>query len=372
MWDFSWITRRWGEEAEYADWDRVLDELVDRGYRCVRIDASPHLVAPGLDGEVLDTAVVLPQRAEFLWGNHTNVEIRPAADLVEFMGKLAARGLTAGLSTWMLPDTTGRADTILRPDDYVRVWAHTLELLEREGLHDTIEWVDLQNEFPLGLYTPGYELIFGVPRGDNSPLQRKWTDAERATAQTYLDAIGPLRDRWPELRYTVSYTSILHVFDLDASGFDLCEPHIWVGPLPPFAEQTAHNPAMRCESPEAVQHHVEQVDAVYWNESDTIKATLAGWMDIWHGWAEARGLPLVTTEGWASVHYDTFPVPSGRDPWDYMRDVADAAVDHALVRGWEGVCTSNFSQPHFPDFWADVDWHRAANSRIDAAVGGQR
>ena len=29
MWDFSYITRRQGAEAEYADWDKVLDELAE-------------------------------------------------------------------------------------------------------------------------------------------------------------------------------------------------------------------------------------------------------------------------------------------------------------------------------------------------------
>ncbi len=29
MWDFSWLVRRTGDEAEYADWDKILDELAD-------------------------------------------------------------------------------------------------------------------------------------------------------------------------------------------------------------------------------------------------------------------------------------------------------------------------------------------------------
>jgi len=44
MWDFSWLVRRAGPEAEYSDWGQVLDELVDRGYNCIRIDPFPHLL----------------------------------------------------------------------------------------------------------------------------------------------------------------------------------------------------------------------------------------------------------------------------------------------------------------------------------------
>lgn len=44
MWDFSWLERRW-PGAGYEDWDKVLDELLERGYNAIRIDAYPHLIA---------------------------------------------------------------------------------------------------------------------------------------------------------------------------------------------------------------------------------------------------------------------------------------------------------------------------------------
>lgn len=48
MCDFSWLERRW-PGAGYEDWDRALDELAERGYDVVRIDAYPHLLAADAD-----------------------------------------------------------------------------------------------------------------------------------------------------------------------------------------------------------------------------------------------------------------------------------------------------------------------------------
>ena len=53
MWDFSWLERRW-PGAGYEDWDRALDELAERGYDAVRIDAYPHLHA--IDAEIIAAA----------------------------------------------------------------------------------------------------------------------------------------------------------------------------------------------------------------------------------------------------------------------------------------------------------------------------
>jgi Sugar-binding cellulase-like len=44
MWEFSWLVQRSGKQAEYANWDKVLDEVVERGYDCLRIDAYPHSI----------------------------------------------------------------------------------------------------------------------------------------------------------------------------------------------------------------------------------------------------------------------------------------------------------------------------------------
>jgi hypothetical protein len=65
MWDFSWLVRRSAPEAEFANWGARLDDAKTRGYDCIRIDAFPHLIAAGPDGQVVTNFTILPQTPGF-------------------------------------------------------------------------------------------------------------------------------------------------------------------------------------------------------------------------------------------------------------------------------------------------------------------
>src|SRR5215831_737091 len=82
MWEFSWIERRW-PGAGYEDWDEALDELVERGYDAVRIDAFPHLVSA--DPAKLWTIRSDGQDGD--WGAPADVDIHVTDTLIEFIGK---------------------------------------------------------------------------------------------------------------------------------------------------------------------------------------------------------------------------------------------------------------------------------------------
>ena len=143
MWDFSWLLRRDGAEAEYGDIERVLDELAERGYDTVRIDAFPHWIANDQQGLHQKSFTAEPQGATFMWGNHQRVEVEPRTALDQFLDGLARRGLRVALSTWLTPDTTGRADQVRTPEDLARIWIETLEYIEDLGHLDLIDYVDL-------------------------------------------------------------------------------------------------------------------------------------------------------------------------------------------------------------------------------------
>lgn len=370
MWEFSWLVRRAGAESEYADWDRVLDELAERGYDCIRLDAFPHLVAAGPDGDRRERFTVLPQPAHFMWGNHAPVDVEPRAALVEFVRKARERGISVGLSTWFNDDTTHRAASVATVADYARIWDETLAVLGDAGLLDSVAWVDLCNEWPLGQWARGaFPLIFPHIEGNFGAFGRAWSPDEVRGVSSYFDAILPLKARYPALRFTFSFAPIGvdNLFRLDARHFGLVETHIWLNTdVPDFTAQTEAAPVL-AGTAGALATHLAHVDRVYWPERERWLAPLAARMDAWAAWARERGLPLVTTEGWASVLYDDMPVPSGRPAWQYVKDVGEAAVGLAIAKGWWGICTSNFAQPHFPGMWADAAWHRRMTDAIRGA-----
>lgn len=383
MWEFSWLLRRSGAQREYADVERVLDELVERGYDCVRIDAFPHLVAADADGRRSDALFVHPQPDHFMWGPHgRKIEVRdPGRSLAEFVAACRGRGVSVALSSWFNDDDEHRRLQIRDTPDLVRVWAETLEGLEDQGLLDAIEYVDLCNEFPLDDWLPAmHERIFGRPDqgapsvpGEGIPGQPVeggwvWTAAQRAAIEETFAGAAALRARWPRLRFTVSLAPVSEsVLDLDFRDLDLIETHIWLSSnVAEFAAVT--NFALEEHGfPGAWQKQVDSLDDVYWPEPERWHARLREEMARWAAVATAQGRPLWTTEGWSHILLDDFTAPSGRHAWDYVKSVAEFAVPTALELGWEGVCTSNFAEPHFEAHWADVAWHRRMTDLIRSA-----
>ena len=86
MWDFSFLLRRTAGEG-FEDWDRRLDELVERGYNTVRIDTFPELILAAQNGQ---EEFLFPKmdRPHFCWGNvAADVTVRPVEDIPLFLRK---------------------------------------------------------------------------------------------------------------------------------------------------------------------------------------------------------------------------------------------------------------------------------------------
>jgi hypothetical protein len=383
MWEYSWLVQRgglktrapvFGPEDEYRDWDRVLDELVERGYDCVRIDAHPHLVAASPGGQRQETFTMLPVGDRFMWGNHEPVVVEPRRGLVDFMKKCAARGIYVGLSSWFNDDETHRKRTIETPADYVRIWTETLDFLAAEDLLDLVVWVDVCNEFPLPGWAPkAFDDIFGPrPAGFDSQallerLREEWSHRVAGRFGEYMaETVAGLKAAHPELRYTFSFCLAAENITsrIDVGALDLLEPHIWTTDDLAWAEESGMVASERGAAGESLRAYVARVRELYPASRERCRAILDRLTDLWSGLAARTKLPLVTTEAWTMVLYEDVSPGGAAGEWEWFKDIAEIGVRMAIDKGWQGICTSNFCEPHFEGMWQDVAWHRRMTDLI--------
>ncbi|WP_460787776.1 cellulase-like family protein, partial [Microbacterium insulae] len=191
MWDFSWLERRWAG-AGYEDWRSILIQLAERGYDSVRIDAYPHLVA----SDETSTWPLLPQWNQQAWGAQSRIDVQVMPALTEFMRTAQREGIGVALSTWFRQDESDTRMSLSSPAAMATTWIATLRTLEREGLVDSILYVDLCNEFPMPVWAP---FLYGRAEGEPLPV------AGETVQQWMADAIGAVRAEYPELRYGFSF-----------------------------------------------------------------------------------------------------------------------------------------------------------------------
>lgn len=340
MWEFSWIERRW-PGAGYEDWDQALDELAERGYDAVRIDAFPHLIAVDPNR----TWTIHSDEQDGDWGAPGEVDITRISDnLVEFIRKCRDRSIAVGLSTWFKRDSDNVRLFIHTAEDHARVWIETLNVIRDAGLLDALLYVDLCNEFPNVKWAP---FLYGATASVSEPLT-----SERLKAWM-RDSIATLKQHYPDLDYTFSQSDQFHLWtEQDVSMLDFLEPHIWITnpSMSSFYEEISYSFRLR-----EFQTLVRKAKPHYLVNKQKYDALLTEWIGKAADWSRATGKPLVTTEAWASIMYRDWPMAD----WDWMKDVCAAGVEQSSATGrWTAICTSNFCGPQYRGMWRDVAWHR--------------
>jgi hypothetical protein len=362
MWDFSWLTRRQGNEAEYADWDKVLDEAVVRGYSCIRIDAFPHLIASVEEQNILHQSfTILPEPFSAQWGNKVPVNVNPGKGLIEFLQKCKKRNLKVGLSTWFNPDSADLRNAVKTPHDFYSVWNKTLLFIIHYQLEDIILWVDLCNEFPFVAWSPqAHNIVFSSSPKNIFPFFKSWNKAEVNRVDAYLIyAITKLKADFPHLNFTFSsmHISKWNFFKSDYSACDLAEPHVWLTDSFLFNVLSLGFLSM-AQLPGGERIHSLLAPLYYKGFKAFWLKTLGKEMQELANWSKQHNKPLITSEGWATVMYGGTKQAQNAAYWDWVKDINEHAVRMAIEKGWTGICTSNFSQPHFRAMWDDVAWHQ--------------
>jgi hypothetical protein len=347
MWDFSWLERR-GVGGGYENWGRALDELAERGYNAVRIDAYPHLIAHAVPQALLEPVWTVHE-----WGSTSAIEVEPLPALEEFIAQCGKRNIQVGLSTWFRKDRDDLRLRIKSPEDHAAIWVRTIEQLQVAGVMQHVCYVDLCNEFPGELWAPFF---------DNSP-DSSW-NGMTDKALTWMEAaVRAFRSQAPNVPVTVSLVGFDAKVRERWSFMDFLEPHIWMAQSSDFLERIGGNynnfEYTGYEALAAKAADTFRTDRAHWEAK--LRERILAWADI----ARACRRPLVTTECWAIVNYRDWP---GLD-WGWVKELCEFGVEEALkTRCWAGLATSNFCGPQFIGMWSDVAWHQRLTGKIRNAV----
>jgi len=368
MWDFSWLERRWSG-AGFEDWDLVLDELVDRGYNAVRIDAFPHLTGDDPDKE----RTLVP-----IWTIHNygcpyllNVNMKSA--LIEFIQKCKIRNVKVALSSWYREDTDDLRMKITSPEKMAEIWIKTIELIDKAGLLSSILFVDICNEWPLSIWAPYFYAAQNTENQDAVAFMSK-NDWSPDISMSYMKkVIEIVRKEYPDIPLTFSTcnTDLSLFVDHDLSFMDFIEHHIWMTMANDFEFMVEIN-ASKHPYFEGKEAHYEDE---YRRMSDNISKVYDSRPEYWNDClvrdiktlaanVESKKMSLVTTESWCIIMYKDFPGLT----WEWIKAVNSIGVQTALNTGrWWAVTTSNYTTPQQIGMWREVEWHREQTAKIKSA-----
>jgi len=352
MWDFSWLERRW-PGGGYEDWDRALDELLERGYEAVRIDPYPHLF--GVD----DPVVLKPVWTQPDWGSPRaiSVTVRPA--LLDFVSRCRSHGVAVSLSSWFREDEQDRRMGIISPATMAAIWIEVLDGLDEAGLLDAILYVDLCNEFPHRVWAP---FMFDA----HSP-SRTLTRTSELSRTFMRSSIAAVRDRYPGIPFCYSFCEDLRAGarDEDVSFMDLLELHLWLVDREASLFDDALGFSLRGSLWDPSEWApLIGAQAQFEADRDHWLGSLTDFVGTAAAWSARACIPVATTECWGPIIYKDAP---GLD-WGWVREAGEVGVRAALATGrWVAIATSNFCGPQFRGMWGDVAWHERLTTEIRRA-----
>jgi len=241
MWDLAYALRHM-QGGSFADYDRVLDEAVERGYNTLRIDPMPQWIDLAKPDRILEWPD--PHQPFMPWSWNTAVKGPVGLWVIDFIEKLQKRSsLYYTLSGWWLmpglPTTPPAPAPLRRPANMVEgaeMWAELLSGWKKRFGFDRVVYVDIANETPYFFpeFSERLKKAAGAGFGD---LPAFSTAQITFMAEEINKALGLLRREFPELRFTTSILGDLRWLDVPLE-LDCLDVHFYADADLRWSERT--------------------------------------------------------------------------------------------------------------------------------------
>jgi hypothetical protein len=359
MWDCAFLLRH-GPGGSFEDFDKVLDETVERGYNTVRLDPMPQWV--DLAKPERELSFDDPKQPYMAWCWNTAVKGPVGEWLIEFIEKVQARRLNYTLSAWWFYDNApGRPPLLARPTDHkqaAETWAVMLREWKQRFGFEGLVYVDVANEVPY--FTPEYAKTMKEKTGCDWGGARFAPELVEFLAEDLNGAMSSLQAEFPELRFTASIHDDVRWLEVPLE-FDCQDVHFYVSADPRWNDRTQFGAHMHEFMTEDAWHaeFSERCKKTHAAVAPMLRARQRDRLAQFAAWGKRRGMPLTTSESWAAWFYADSP----NLDWGWLLDWAEGSVEDAIEYEMWGWTPHNYCQPHFKN-WQDARWHQRLTNKF--------
>lgn len=360
MWDQAFVLRHL-PGGSYENFDKVLDETVERGYNTVRLDPMPQWIDLSAPDTVLKWAD--PMKPYLPWDWNTAVEGPVGRWMIEFMEKLLKRPfLHYTLSAWWSTDQRHNPKLLRDPKNHTegaQMWITMLRQWKSRFGFDHLVYVDLANEVPY--FFPGFRERFRETTGSDWQANAVFTPQQvKFIADELNPAMKVLQQEFPELRFTASIHGDVRWIDVPLE-VDCLDVHFYADADPRWSARTRFREYMPRLFTDNSFHKdfSDRCTAAVRSAGPMLRARQRAKVAAFAAWAQERGTPLTTSESWSSWYYFDSP----NLDWAWLLEWAEWSVQDAIdMRMW-GWTPHNYLQPQFAN-WNDARWHQRLTSRF--------